>query len=90
MQIFSCPFCGKRPETEFHYGGEAGNLRPQRAGDEVAAQSWASYLYFRANPKGTSREIWAHTACGELFVMERDTVTHEVVASAALAEGNSE
>ena len=26
MQLFPCPFCGPRPETEFHYGAEAGNL----------------------------------------------------------------
>ncbi|MGR3493084.1 MAG: sarcosine oxidase subunit delta, partial [Shimia sp.] len=28
MQIFTCPFCGPRPETEFHFVGELGKVRP--------------------------------------------------------------
>ena len=86
MQLFSCPFCGPRDETEFHFGGEAGNLRPE--GADVPANRWASYLYLRDNPKGTTREVWVHASCGEFFVMERDTVSHEVEASTAL--GNAE
>ncbi|MGN6144080.1 MAG: sarcosine oxidase subunit delta, partial [Mesorhizobium sp.] len=39
MQLFPCPFCGPRDEAEFHYGGEAGNLRPD--GREVPAERWA-------------------------------------------------
>ncbi|RUX65781.1 sarcosine oxidase subunit delta, partial [Mesorhizobium sp. M7A.F.Ca.US.014.04.1.1] len=27
MQLFPCPFCGPRDETEFYYGGDAGNAR---------------------------------------------------------------
>ena len=27
MHLYTCPFCGQRPETEFHFGGEAGNDR---------------------------------------------------------------
>ena len=74
MQIFSCPFCGERPETEFHFGGDLGNLRPEGF-DQVSPETWASYLYYRNNPKGLAREIWLHMPCGELFAMERDTVT---------------
>lgn len=82
MQIFSCPFCGPRPETEFHYGAEAGIPRP--ADKDVTAERWAAYLYMRDNPKGAAREVWLHRTCGEFFVMERDTVTHEVKVSRAL------
>ena len=84
MQLFPCPFCGPRPETEFHYGAEAGNLRPD--GADVSAERWAGYLYTRANPKGTTREIWVHMTCGEFFAMERDTVDHKVGRSLALCE----
>ncbi|WP_272483117.1 sarcosine oxidase subunit delta [Mesorhizobium sp. M7A.F.Ca.CA.002.05.1.1] len=28
--------------------------------------------------------MWVHMICGEFFVMERDTVTHKVLSSAAL------
>lgn len=83
MQLFRCPFCGPRDETEFHYGGEAGNTRPRLAPTAGAAE-WAHYLYMRANPKGPTREVWVHLTCGEFFVMERNTVTHETTASVAL------
>ncbi len=83
MQLFPCPFCGPRDESKFHYGGEAGNLRPD--GMEVTAGRWTDYLYMRANPKGATREVWVHLTCGEFFVMERDSLTHEVVGSSSLA-----
>jgi sarcosine oxidase subunit delta len=82
MQLFPCPFCGPRDETEFRYGGEAGNVRPE--GADVPASDWAGYLYMRANPKGRTREIWAHISCGEFFVMDRDSLSHVVHGSQAL------
>jgi sarcosine oxidase subunit delta len=85
MQIFTCPFCGPRGEVEFHFGGDAGNHRPE--GDDAPAEAWSAYLYARNNPKGASREIWMHLTCGEVFVMERDTVTHAVARSVALVGG---
>lgn len=84
MQLFPCPFCGLRDEREFHYGGEAGNLRPD--GLEVSPERWAGYLHMRANPKGATKEIWVHTTCGEFFAMERDTVVHTVSGSTTLGE----
>lgn len=86
MQLFSCPFCGPRSESEFHFGGDFGNLRPEGFRD-VSAGEWAAYLYTRNNPKGTASEVWMHTTCGEFFRMERDTVTHEVLACARLQDG---
>ncbi len=59
MQLFPCPFCGPRDETEFHYGGDAGNARPDGAG--VPTDRWADYLYLRSNPKGTAaRDLGPH------------------------------
>ncbi|VDC27533.1 sarcosine oxidase subunit delta [Pseudogemmobacter humi] len=86
MQIFSCPFCGPRPEYEFHFGGDLGNHRPEGF-DAVPDQKWADYLYFRNNPKGMAREVWMHLTCGEMFSMTRDTVTMEAAPGEALAEG---
>jgi sarcosine oxidase subunit delta len=83
MQLFTCPFCGERDETEFHFGAEAGKTRPEPAA-EVSPARWAEYLYGKANPKGATREIWVHSTCGAFFLMERDTVTHAVTASTAL------
>ncbi|THF47983.1 sarcosine oxidase subunit delta [Allorhizobium terrae] len=87
MQIFSCPFCGPRPEYEFHFGGDQGNTRPEGF-DAVSAERWSDYLSFRNNPKGMAREIWMHMVCGELFAMERDTVT--MAAKPGLALGPHE
>jgi len=83
MQIFSCPFCGPRPEPEFHFGGEAGNDRPV-GGALVPEGEWAAYLHLRHNPKGSTREIWMHRTCLEVFVMERDTVTMQAAPGVAL------
>jgi sarcosine oxidase, subunit delta len=83
MQIFPCPFCGARDESEFHYVGEP-KARPEPAGS-VSDAEWASYLWFNANPKGETREIWLHLTCMEMFAMTRNTATNAVVASEVLA-----
>ena len=59
MQLFPCPFCGLRDETEFRYGGEAGKFRPA-GGAAAPAADWSRYLYFQRNPRGRVAEIWAH------------------------------
>ncbi|RIK89030.1 MAG: sarcosine oxidase subunit delta [Hyphomicrobiales bacterium] len=86
MQLFSCPFCGPRDETEFLFGAEAGKRRPEPAA-EVSARAWGEHLHFAGNPKGPAREIWLHLTCGEFFAMERDTVSHAVSATRALRGG---
>jgi len=83
VQLFACPFCGFRDETEFHFSGEAGNLRPEGFRD-VSASEWSRYLFDRRNAKGAASEIWTHRTCGEVFVMDRNTVTHETSAVRAL------
>lgn len=87
MQLFPCPFCGPRDEAEFHYGGEAGNLRPD--GKDIPQAQWAAYLHMRDNPKGATREIWVHLTCGEFFMMSRDTVDHAVAGVSALGFGEA-
>ena len=79
MQIFPCPFCGPRDETEFHYIGEP-KARPEPA-VSVSDAEWADYLWFNDNPKGASQEIWQHLTCMEVFAMRRDTVSHAVKGS---------
>jgi sarcosine oxidase subunit delta len=83
MQLFPCPFCGPRDETEFFFGGDAGKTRPPR---EASEADWARYLHMKKNPKGAARELWIHSGgCGRFFYMERDTVTHVVAGSEAVA-----
>jgi sarcosine oxidase, subunit delta len=83
MQVFPCPFCGPRDETEFTFGGEAGKARPEPA-DTVSAEAWSGFLYVHLNPRGPSREIWRHDPCGEFLLLERDTLSHAVHASHSL------
>lgn len=85
MQIFPCPFCGPRNETEFNFAGELGKVRPDTCKD-VNARDWATYLYVQRNEKGVVREVWMHMSCSELFVMERDSVTMDVLHSRSLRE----
>jgi sarcosine oxidase subunit delta len=87
MQIFPCPFCGPRDETEFHYVGEP-KARPEPAGD-VTDVDWSEYLHFNANPKGPSREIWLHMTCLESFSMTRDTATNAVLGAEPVARATS-
>ena len=86
MQIFPCPFCGPRNETEFHFAGELGKVRPDTT-QEVQDRDWATYLHAQRNEKGPVREVWMHLTCSELFVMERDSVTMDVLGSRALRGG---
>jgi heterotetrameric sarcosine oxidase delta subunit len=80
-----CPWCGPRPDAEFHPGGEAHLARP----DPVAATDveWGDYLYFRKNVKGAQRERWYHAyGCRRWFNVARDTVTHEITAAYPMGE----
>lgn len=87
MQIFTCPFCGPREETEFHFAAEAGKHRPEPA-EAVTDTDWADYLYMNEAPRGRSPEIWVHMTCGEFFLMTRDTVTRDILDVASLPGRN--
>ena len=81
MLLIPCPWCGERPENEFHYGGEAHITRPRDPAllDDAA---WAQFLYLRSNPKGRHTERWRHShGCGRFFNCVRDTVTDRISAT---------
>lgn len=88
MQIFPCPFCGPRDEREFHFAGEAGKTRPDTT-QTVSDVDWAKYLYTQRNEKGPVREIWMHLPCSEVFVMERNSVTMEVLGTTVLRKDHA-
>ncbi len=83
MQLFTCPFCGPRNETEFHFAGEAGKLRPDTT-QTISDAEWSNYLFSRRNTKGAAREAWIHLTCREMFIMERNTVTMDVLDTQSL------
>ncbi len=51
MLLIDCPWCGVRPENEFHYAGEAHIARPDDAAllDDAA---WASFSVRAHEPEG--------------------------------------
>ena len=86
MLQISCPWCGPREEAEFACGGEAHIERPADPAT-LSDDEWADYLFMRKNPKGRHRDRWLHAAgCRRWFNVERDTVTHEIIATYEMRE----
>jgi sarcosine oxidase subunit delta len=80
MLLISCPNCGSRDETEFHYGGQAHVPYPESPND-LNDKEWAQFLFYRDNTKGLFAERWLHsTGCRQWFNMLRDTVTYDIQA----------
>ncbi len=81
MLLLTCPWCGPRDETEYHYGGQAHVAYPASP-DELSDREWAEYLFFRDNPQGQFAERWSHSAgCRRWFNVLRDTSNHRVLTS---------
>ncbi|TCK07208.1 sarcosine oxidase subunit delta [Marinobacterium mangrovicola] len=74
MKLLDCPDIGKRPISEFDYLGEI-RIPPSDA-DEA---TWADYVFNRDNAPGVLRERWYHRPTGRWFILERNTLTDEVV-----------
>jgi sarcosine oxidase, subunit delta len=84
MLLISCPYCGPREETEFRYGGEDVAIP---VAEETDDRTWARFLYYRSSPAGLFTERWVHThGCRQWFYVLRDTLTHEISATAKLDE----
>ena len=81
MLQLTCPWCGPRDETEYHYGGQAHVPYPEDP-SALSDEEWAQYLFFRDNPKGPFAERWSHsTGCRRWFNVVRDTRSYEVLAT---------
>lgn len=78
-----CPFCGPRDRREFYYYGASAYLdRPSADAPEGA---WDDYLHLRDNPAGPTRDLWYHElGCAAWLEVERDTVSHEILAVRAV------
>ncbi|MCS6779280.1 MAG: sarcosine oxidase subunit delta [Geminicoccaceae bacterium] len=85
MLLIPCPWCGRREESEFVCGGEAGAPRPGDP-DAIEDTAWTAWLWGRRNVKGRVRETWWHRAgCGRWFLVERDTRDDRILASRPIA-----
>jgi sarcosine oxidase, subunit delta len=86
MLLIPCPYCGRRPEIEFAYGGQAHLVRPSDP-SRLDDRQWAEYLYMRANTKGVHAERWRHArGCGRFFNALRDTTSDEILATYRIGE----
>lgn len=84
MLIIDCPHCGKRPEDEFHCGGQAGVAYPDDP-YALSDEEWAQYLFYRDNPRGAFLEQWSHSGgCRRWFVIRRDTRTYQILETAPI------
>ena len=44
MLEIKCPYCGKRSQNEFSYGGDASVKRPE-LGKEISDKEWDDFVY---------------------------------------------
>ena len=84
MLEIKCPYCGKRSQNEFSYGGDASVKRPQ-LGKEISDKEWDDFVYFRRNLRGKHSELWHHVSgCRQWFKVLRNTATHEIFKTAKI------
>jgi methylglutamate dehydrogenase subunit B len=70
-----CPHCGRRPYTEFGFGGELREVRSREVNADFER------VYLPTNGAGPQRERWFHEfGCRRWLVLTRDTVTNTVDA----------
>jgi sarcosine oxidase subunit delta len=70
LQI-DCPICGRRPVTEFRYGGELPQV-PDALSDPDARD--VDRVWMRTNLPGPTVERWFHDlGCRRWLTLERDT-----------------
>lgn len=66
-----CPNCGRRPVTEFRYGGEIPSV-PDRITDRDERD--VDLVWMLRNPEGPCTERWFHElGCRRWLTLVRDT-----------------
>ena len=86
MLEIKCPYCGKRSQNEFAYGGDATVKRPEW-NKEVSDEEWDTFVYYRKNPRGNHLDLWHHiSGCRQWFKAKRNTATHEIIDTFELSD----
>lgn len=69
--MIACPNCGRRPYTEYWWGGE---LPETHAGDPASLEDDFARVWLHANVAGDQSERWFHYAgCRRWLTARRDT-----------------
>ncbi len=76
----TCPYCGERDRREFTFQGDA--IALTRPSEGAVPSEWDSYLHIRDNPAGSTQDLWYHDPCGAWIKVDRNTVTHDITATA--------
>lgn len=76
MKMMNCPINGARPISEFICGGEVRSMPEPQIVDD---QKWAEYVFNRTGVPGIKQEWWCHTPSNTWFIVERNTLTDEVL-----------
>ena len=77
MKILNCPLNGPRNISEFACLGE---IKAAPASD-AETPVWAHYVFCEGNAAGPVREWWIHIATNFIFVVDRNTLTDEILAT---------
>ena len=86
MLEIKCPYCGKRSQNEFSYGGDASIKRPELE-KEISDKDWDDFIYLRKNQRGKHAEFWHHVAgCRQWFKVLRSTATHQIYKTLKINE----
>jgi sarcosine oxidase subunit delta len=73
-----CPNCGRRPFTEFWFGGEVAGDSPTPGGT-IDPEAEFARVWYKRNAFGVQTERWFHFAgCRRWLTACRDTFTHAV------------
>jgi sarcosine oxidase, subunit delta len=83
MKVMTCPINGTRPISEFVYGGEVRLMPDPQSVDDVA---WADYIFNRNGVAGVKQEWWCHTPSNTWFLIDRNTVTDEILRTYLFSE----
>jgi sarcosine oxidase subunit delta len=68
-----CPNCGRRPYTEFTFGGELRDVEAATAEEDFRR------VYLPENAPGPQEERWFHAlGCRRWLTLRRDTVTNRI------------
>ena len=73
MKFFECPHLGKRPVTEFDFGGV---LEAEPETLDIPAGRWA---FGQDSRPMIRREWWYHRSSKQWFLVERNTEKNKVI-----------
>ena len=83
MKQIDCPLNGPLNISEFIYGGE---LVAMPDAQHSTAREWAEYVFFDDNHAGNVVEWWCHAPTSYWFLVERNTITDEIIKTYAATE----